>query len=230
MVTIVIIVHITPGDSTESLAMTETCLRTLKETATDQGYELLLIDNGSHPEKETQELLQRYGQKFLHFSDNKPISYCWNEAIKIADGDIIFCINNDVIFHKPLWLTEILSPFVSLPYIGVVGSRKISFECYDFIEGAFMAFKKTDALSIAENGQVFDEQFLFGYEDVDFCYRMIHAEKPLLAVPIEEMGYVTHLKHKSQQWVNNEGGWNGRPIHDVVNDGYQKLIDKYRRR
>src|SRR5690606_5842171 len=109
--TLVIVVHNIKSRSSEILGMTKRCLDTLRETA-DVPYEIILMDNGSRDDNQCFDFLVEESKRFtsanvLASPTNQAIAACWNWAIDQAEGDIIVLLNNDVVFNKQGWLSEL---------------------------------------------------------------------------------------------------------------------------
>jgi len=215
----------------EILAMTKIALETMQKTV-DQAYQKVLVDNGSNDGGKTMAMLSSFcnaeaGDCVIRFDRNEPVAYCWNIAIAFwAKGDTIVLVNNDVVFNKIGWLTALVDA-VRPEGVGAAGSRTLNWNGFRFLEGSFLAFRRQVAQSIAQDGDVFDVQFDFTCEDVDFCERLTRAGKRLVEVPIEGMGYVTHAHHGTLAWMNEEGGWNGKSILDVMHESRRKICRKY---
>ena len=231
MITCVFVVHNVPSRP-EPYTMTQQCLNTFFETVSDNlDAEVILIDNGSADNGLIFNLLTSYMNHARvvckRFEANEPIARCWNWAITQASGDVIVLLNNDVIFHKSTWLPELVAPLYRGQAIGVTGSRTMSWNGFVFVEGAFIAFRKNFALELADSGIIFDEQFEFTGEDVDFCHRAVSRGRQLVATGIEDRGLVTHIGHGTLSWSNADGGWNGRSILDVMHESRKRLCRKY---
>lgn len=239
MISVIVIAHNIVTRSERIIGMTKTCLETLHDTA-DSDYELLTIDNGSHDELMMSAMISDFNKTLGHVPSslwindrNEPIAKIWNEAIARSTGDIVMLLNNDIVFHKKGWMSAMAAPLYR-PSIGIVGSKLMSWNGFQFVEGAFITFRKSEALAIAEDGKIFDERFDFTCEEVDFCRRMERYGKQLLAVDVESKGYATHLHHGTLCWSNDDndgkggaGGWNGRSILEVMHESRRKLCRKY---
>ena len=230
MVSVVMIVH-NVDVRPEILAMTKIALETMKATV-DQSYQKVLIDNGSNDGGKTMALLSSFcnaeaGDCVIQFKRNEPVAHCWNVAIAFwAKGDVVVLVNNDVVFNKSGWLSALVD--AARPEgVGAAGSRTLHWNGFKFLEGSFLAFRRQAASDIAKDGNIFDEQFDFTCEDVDFCERLSRNGKRLVEVPIEGMGYVTHAHHGTLSWMNEEGGWNGKSILDVMHESRRKLCRKF---
>lgn len=225
---VVVILHNIP-QRPEVLQMTRECLQTLQATA-DMDYQQILIDNGSQDGNEGWKALAEFrrgeGDQIVRYDKNESISRCWNGAIGRASEETIICLNNDIVFLKSGWMS-LLYESAEGEGVGAAGGKMMSWNGFTFLEGAFIAFRKKAALAIAEEGMVFDEQFLFTCEDADFCHRLQRAGLWLVAAGIEEKGYARHLSHGTLSWTNEEGGINGVSALDVMHEGRRKLCRKW---
>jgi glycosyltransferase involved in cell wall biosynthesis/LmbE family N-acetylglucosaminyl deacetylase len=100
------------------------CINSILYNSTYSNYEIIIIDNGSI-EKNTINLfaeLQSKGVKIVH--DNRPFNYSVlnNHAAKLASGDFLCLMNNDIEIISPAWLEEMVS-FAAQADIGAVGAR-----------------------------------------------------------------------------------------------------------
>lgn len=225
MVTVVLLVHNIEKRSEEILGMTAICLQSLEATL-DVPTELIFYDNGSNDHGKATMLLRNYNAELVRFENNEPVARCWNDAIERAAGDVICLVNNDVVFNRTGWLSALVAP-LKFNNVGAAGGHKMSWNDVEFLEGSFLAFNKDKAKKVAENGKVFDEQFIFTCEEADFCYRLRKAGYDLVQTSIETSGMVTHHHHGTLAWTNEEGGINGRSALEVMHDARLKLCRKH---
>lgn len=100
------------------------CVRSIREHTLHQGYEIIVIDNGS-VERATHELfdeLRAQGVRIV--SDPAPFNYSRvnNNGAREARGGFLCLMNNDIEVLDGDWLGEMLS-FAALPDVGCVGAR-----------------------------------------------------------------------------------------------------------
>lgn len=229
MSSLIILVH-NVKTRDEIINQTINCLDSLARTIDTAANEIILVDNGSLDGGLALRLLEEKKSLFpqsviLKSEDNRHISTWWNDCVVQARHDEIVLVNNDVVFHSPAWLPALVNP-LSSPSIGASGSRMLSWSGINFLEGAFLAFKKSYVQPLLGE-RPFDEQFEFTCEDLDFCYRLTKLGRSLLQTDIEQLGFVTHLGHGTLSWSNEEGGWNGKSILNVMHDGRRKICRKY---
>ncbi len=101
------------------------CIGSILEKTTYPEYEILVVDNGS----DEQETLRYLGALGLHerirvIRDDRPFNFSGlnNEAVKLARGELIGLINNDIEVISPDWLSEMVS-HATRPEVGAVGAR-----------------------------------------------------------------------------------------------------------
>lgn len=102
------------------------CLKSVYEKTTYKNYEIIVIDNNSE-EKETFDLLRKYDKKYKNFKYKRiecefNYSYLNNEAAKIAKGEYILLLNNDIEVISPDWLENMLG-YAEQNHVGTVGAK-----------------------------------------------------------------------------------------------------------
>jgi glycosyltransferase involved in cell wall biosynthesis/TolA-binding protein len=100
------------------------CLDSLIERSTYSNYEVIIIDNGS-VEEATRELFARLPQpRFKVVRDESPFNFSAlnNHAARVASGQFLCLMNNDIEILTPGWLEEMVA-FAARPEIGCVGAR-----------------------------------------------------------------------------------------------------------
>ena len=149
-------------------------------------YELIVFDNGSGPE--TRKYLETIRDTFPAFirlirsEENIGFIKANNQAAKVAKGDLICCLNNDVLVGKG-WLSRMVQYLEKRPDVAQVGAKKIlsawmerkdsSGKDWGYIEGWCFVIPR----SIYNKFGLFDEVNLrFAYcEDADLSYRLLEA-------------------------------------------------------
>jgi glycosyltransferase involved in cell wall biosynthesis len=108
-------------DRAELLGM---CLDSLIERSTYANYEVIIVDNGS-TEKATEELFARLPKdRFRVVRDESPFNFSAlnNGAARVARGELLCLMNNDIEIITPEWLEEMVA-FATQSEIGCVGAR-----------------------------------------------------------------------------------------------------------
>ena len=104
------------------------CIDSIYEKTTYKNYEIIVIDNNSS-EEETFKLLKDYSKKYDNFKTKRiecefNYSYLNNEAAKLAKGDYLLLLNNDIEVITPEWLERMLG-YGEQKHIGTVGVKLI---------------------------------------------------------------------------------------------------------
>ena len=185
---------------------TKKCIESIR-AYTRQRYELILVDNGS---KDGTEAFFRSipGAKVIRNEANLGVSKGWNQGMRLAQGDYILILNNDIIVG-PDWLENMVRLAESEPSIGLVGPRSnyiagpqavanVPYKAEGGIQDFIRAWQGDHALSAAEFGFIkgfchliprrvfekvgfYDERFGKGnFEDDDYCLRVrLHGYRSL---------------------------------------------------
>ena len=101
------------------------CIESILTKTTYANYEIIIIDNGSD-DRATLRYLEELAAKpcIRVIRDAQPFNYSAlnNAAVKVARGEVVGLINNDVEVINPDWLSEMVSHALR-PEIGAVGAR-----------------------------------------------------------------------------------------------------------
>ncbi|MDB5106392.1 MAG: hypothetical protein JWP91_4081 [Fibrobacteres bacterium] len=187
---------------------TKKCIESIRKY-TRQKYELILVDNGS---KDGTEAYFRSipGAKVIRNPENLGVSKGWNQGMRIADGEYILILNNDIIVG-PDWLENMVRLAESDPSIGLVGPRSnyiagpqvvadVPYKAEGDIQPFIRKWQEEHSLAAAEFGFIkgfchliprrvfakvgfYDERFGKGnFEDDDYCLRVrYHGFRALFA-------------------------------------------------
>ncbi|OGS22108.1 MAG: hypothetical protein A3J83_03820 [Elusimicrobia bacterium RIFOXYA2_FULL_40_6] len=185
------------------LKHTKACIESLKKY-TDRSYELIIVDNGS-TDGTPKYLKSIKGKSIKLILNNSNLAFAkgCNQGIRIAKGDYILLLNNDILLTAG-WLGKMIDCLESDKSIGMVGPRSNSAE---FLQKADFKKYKNDkdlqrfaqAFSMNYTGDyqktfwiigfcmllhrkvvdqvgLLDERFgPGGYEDYDYCFRVGQA-------------------------------------------------------
>lgn len=107
------------------LHLVRQCVKSIFEKTTYPNYEILIVDNGSddpailHYFKELQS-----EARVRIIRDDRPFNYSAlnNAAVKLARGEVVGLLNNDIEVISPDWLSEMVSHAMR-PEVGAVGAR-----------------------------------------------------------------------------------------------------------
>jgi len=101
------------------------CLESILRKTTYPNYEILIIDNASDdPATLCYFKGLRSESRICIIRDNRPFNYSAlnNAAVKLARGEFVGLVNNDIEVISPDWLSEMLSHALR-PGVGAVGAR-----------------------------------------------------------------------------------------------------------
>ncbi|WP_410175705.1 glycosyltransferase family 2 protein [Pseudomonas syringae group genomosp. 3] len=101
------------------------CIDSIKRLTTYTHYEIILIDNGSDDPQSLEYFAQLDLEENIRvLRDDGPFNYSAlnNAAVRIANGELIGFINNDIEVISPEWLSEMVSIALQ-PKVGAVGAR-----------------------------------------------------------------------------------------------------------
>jgi GT2 family glycosyltransferase len=146
-------------------ALTAECLRHIWAHTEGVPYEVIVVDNGSHP-SETAPLRPLQDQfRALFLSVNRFFGEGNNIGAEAARGDIILFLNNDVLVSEG-WLAPLLTA-MGRPDVGAAGARLM------FADGRVQetgASLRSDGSSVQfEKGMEAKDVPVDGEVDVDYC-------------------------------------------------------------
>jgi hypothetical protein len=100
------------------------CLNSLVQRTSYTNYEVIIIDNGSTEETTLQFFDQLPKDRFRIFNDDSSFNFSAlnNHGARVAQGDFLCLMNNDIEILTPDWLEEMVS-FAIRSDIGCVGAR-----------------------------------------------------------------------------------------------------------
>jgi len=197
---------------------TKDCVNRLYEV-TPEGFELILIDNNS--KDNTWEVIQELQKKYpniqaIRNKENKGFAKGCNQGLKIAKGEYICYLNNDIIPQWG-WLERMIDCLENNSKVGIVGAR-LYFNQNDKgiwnIQHAGITFKNGEpehigryqedklvrsigveeveattgaCMLVRKKLAKFNENYIRGYyEDVDLCLKA------------RELGYIIVINHEAK--------------------------------
>ncbi len=198
-------------------------LEVLKENLADlsaltyKPLEILLVDN--HSSDGTHEYISRTFKNVRYFRMNVNLgATARNVALTSATGEIIICLDDDVLGLKDCHLREVLNLFQGSSNLGAVNfkvvdyySRTIcnwvhhckeelyshrTFLTYELTEGA-VAFRRETVLKAG----LYDETFFISHEGIDLALRIMDLGYEIIYYP----GITVLHKHSSlgrKDWLN----------------------------
>jgi beta-1,4-mannosyl-glycoprotein beta-1,4-N-acetylglucosaminyltransferase len=166
------------------------CLNSIIEYTDLQNVEIIIVANGCTDD--TKQYIESLGSPFKLLWFLEPLGYlkATNEGIKVASGEWIVLLNNDIILlpqNKNDWIDILKLPFEK-ESVGITGPMRVHCEYtnYDYLIFFCVMIK---AKLFKEIG-LLDEIFGLGFcEDVDFCIKAQKSNYSIVEVPNTETYY-----------------------------------------
>jgi len=107
-------------------SISDDCIETIRfNTTTD--FEIIVIDNGSQPDFQT-EYLTRLDYTVLRNNSNLGFPVAVNQGVRISSGDTIVLLNNDAIV-TPGWLSLLITRLSQFAIVGPVTNYCAGVQC-----------------------------------------------------------------------------------------------------
>lgn len=204
------------------LELTQQAIASLR-ASTHQPYELIVVDNGSTDGTPAYlDQLERAGVRVIKNPDNRGVACGWNQGLRVATGDCVMVLNNDVLVAGD-WLERMTRVAYHVPGAGLVGCRSNYAggpqvlppeyrEVRDFpafasryaarADGSWFELPRVVAVALLWRRDVyerigeFDERFApANFEDDDYCLRALSAGyRNVIANDV----FIHHIGHASQ--------------------------------
>jgi glycosyltransferase involved in cell wall biosynthesis/SAM-dependent methyltransferase len=107
------------------LQLIRQCVESILTKTTYPNYEILIVDNGSDDPATLQYFDELRAEECVRVvRDDRPFNYSAlnNAAVKLAQGQVLGLLNNDLEVISPEWLSEMVSIALQ-PRVGAVGAR-----------------------------------------------------------------------------------------------------------
>ncbi|GIP39126.1 glycosyl transferase [Paenibacillus sp. J31TS4] len=226
----------------QGLYLLRECVASIR-SHTHSPYEIIVVDNGS--DDGTLQYCREENLMVISFPNNRGFPIAVNWGLRIAAGDHLLLLNNDIVVG-PNWLDNMLACLASSPDIGIVGpytnyisgrqQRNPEYETIEGYQEAAAAYNKQDpgkyvtterlvgfcmlfSRELMERIGLLDERYSPGhYEDDDYCYRARKAGYRLMIsgdVIVHHHGSATFLKMDSKERAH------------LVRESYKKFVDKW---
>lgn len=215
------------------------CIYSIK-LHTKEPYEIIVVDNGSSDG--TVDICRQEGITFISLASNVGFPAACNKGLKIATGDTILLLNNDVIVTRN-WLQNMLNCLNSDTNIGIVGpltnyaSGKQQIDMpYTSLEEMSSQLNEPDAKKWLQVERIVGMCFLFKrelmdrigllderyspghFEDDDYCHRARNA-----GYTFRIAGDVFVFHHGSASFTKQDMS----KVKHLVDINRQKFIDKW---
>ncbi|GGF98712.1 glycosyltransferase family 2 protein [Paenibacillus abyssi] len=215
------------------------CIYTIKRH-TEEPYEIIVVDNGSTDG--TADICRQEQITFISLASNAGFPKACNMGLKIASGDTLLLLNNDVLVSKN-WLKNMLDCLYSRKNIGIVGPLTNYASGRQQIDMPFTSLEdmanqlnepdpgkwlKVDRIvgfcflfkrELLEKIGLLDERFSPGhYEDDDYCFRARNAGYRMMIA-----GDVFVFHHGSASF----GQQDEQEVKQLIERNRQMFIDKW---
>lgn len=210
---------------------------------TEPPYEIMVVDDGSSDD--TTAYCCRERLIFISLPRNVGFPAACNAGLRIASGDTIVLLNNDIIVSRR-WLSNMKTCLYSASDIGIVGPmtnyasgsqqhhlgyanisrfHELTFEAnrpnpmkwrsVNRLVGMCLVMKRELLEQVGE----FDERYSPGhYEDDDYCYRTRQQGYRLMAAGD------TYVHHHGSASFNT---YSRQAIYDLIGTNRKKFLDKF---
>lgn len=215
------------------------CIYSIKRH-TNEPYEIIVVDNGSSDG--TVDICRQEGITFISLANNIGFPAACNKGLKIATGDTLLLLNNDVIVTRN-WLQNMLNCLNSETNIGIVGpltnyaSGKQQIDMpYTSLEEMSNQLNEPDASKWLQVDRIVGLCFLFKrelmdrigllderyspghFEDDDYCYRARNA-----GYTFRIAGDVFVFHHGSASFAKQDMS----QVKHLIDKNRQKFMDKW---
>jgi glycosyltransferase involved in cell wall biosynthesis len=167
------------------------CLESFKIHTDLEEIEILVVANGC--KDGTAEYIDSLGYPFklLWFDEGLGFAKAVNEGVKVAQGEYIIILNNDVMFldkglPKNAWIKMLEEPFKD-EKMGITGPLKL-FDRYADSE-VMIFFLVMIKKELFDKIGLLDESFWSGGEDIDFCVKAVQAGYKQVQVPYQDLTF-----------------------------------------
>jgi len=157
-----------------------------------EGAQVVIIDNASNATAEgaLREMVKRLGGIYHRNYGNMGYAYANNQGLKLAKGEIVGFLNNDII-AQPGWLDSVKTIPSGALYGPSLQGRLIDGIEAEFLEGWCLFGHKADLISIGGwNDRAFPGLY---WEDNELCWRAMRAGLKLkeINLPIHHLSNTT---------------------------------------
>lgn len=212
------------------IAYTLSALKALSKLS--EAHEIIIIDNGSTDETQFElSKINNSNIKYIRNEENTFHSKACNQGFRVSTGDNILFLNNDIRIksNHNNWAEPIIAACNSVN--GLVGptmgqldnnlnfikesNQQLSGNSY--IGGWCIAANREiwNKLDIDGNGQIWNEEFPFYFNDTDLSFRARKNNIPLTVVPLPD---VVHFGKISAAQIN---------IHKLYTDGRKVFLKNW---
>jgi O-antigen biosynthesis protein len=212
-----------------NLDYTRQCIESIIRITRYSPFELIVVDANS-TDGTLEYLHSRSDVRLVCLEKNYPYAYSINNGIKVAKGEFLCLLNNDILIVQEEWLNILIECAKSDEKIGIVGPRLLrehllngargdEWQCARYItpDGKHLNIWPSKnavtpctyvggACFVLKSNLIgivgfFDEGFFFAYDDVDYCLRTWKAGKKVVC---NIRSTVVHLVMKTRKAVTEK--------------------------
>lgn len=212
-----------------NLNYTRQCLESIIRITKYHPYELIVVDANS-TDGTLEYLHSKPEVRLMCLEKNYPYSYSINRGIEVAKGEFLCLLNNDTMIVQEEWLNILIECAKNDEKIGIIGprlcrqhllnsTREDEWQCARYITpdgkhinvqhsngkvtpctyvaGACFLLKR----NLIDIVGLFDEDFFFAYDDVDYCLRTWKAGRKVIC---NARTTVIHMVKKTRSIVTDK--------------------------
>lgn len=209
--------------------LTSACLDALRETIDPDAHEVIVVDNASSDGMAAMLAAHPLSPRTIRNEENFGFARACNQGADAARGEFVLFLNNDTV-PQPDWLEPLIEIVRREPAVAAVGSRLL-YPDSNLIQHAGAAFdpdpyhlwrgfpadwpeanqqRDVEAVtgacllvrrSVFEDLGRFDERYMNGYEDIDFCQRLREKGHRIVYCPAS---VVLHHESMTEGRMNHE--------------------------
>jgi len=211
------------------VALTSACLDALHATIDQAAHEVIVVDNASTDGTAAMLATHPLAPRAIRNDQNLGFARACNQGAKAARGEFVLFLNNDTV-PQSRWLEPLLEIVRREPAVAAVGSRLLYPDSH-LIQHAGVAYnpdpyhlwhgfpadwpaanQQQDVVAVTgacmlvrrstfEELGPFDEQYVNGFEDIDFCQRLCEKGRRIVYCP---MSVVLHYEGMTEGRTRHE--------------------------
>ncbi len=192
-------------------ALTRACVQTFLQTH-PEGYEVLVVDDGSGPEDVDAIRALRSDRVRVLFQNHRGVSSAWNLGAVAASGGVLVFLNNDVLSQGP-WLHRLVQPILQgraeltgvawRNETGVRGLQAGPWVTSRFLQGWCWAVR---AETFHQLGRI-DETMTCYWSDTDFQLRLIKDRGEDVRVCVNDLPIRHHGHQTTKMMADRRQTW-----------------------
>lgn len=180
----------------ELLEFTRQCVTSLRRH-TRSDFEIIIIDNNSKERYNV--IVHSLADKFFAFDKNKGNAAAWNKGAKLATGDYLCFMDNDVSVTEG-WL-EPLVEALQIPESGIAFPHSKNREDIHWqrrLDG-FCWLIRTELFKMV--GPVDESYGLAYFEDTDYCMRVVREGYKLVSAEESKICHYARATAEKMPWL-----------------------------